>query len=353
MAPATSHHPLIASTDSWQVRSVLLLWLALLLTVPFSLSAFSDETVSPQLYNVDHVAAKRLLTPALAPLAERVAMLTLPLLHRPGKEGAYAALVLARVYSRPDAVAALPALFDWASAELEEGDRDGEANFAASLLSMLAVLPPGHLYVLKGFMEDSLFPHLRGSRTAASSSLVRKLAVKARGRWWVSRLSRSIKGKAPASVGQAHEGLDAWLDDGLEEALDDLLAGLSDKDTIVRYSSAKYLARIAAFLPNDFAAQLVSATVDLFGGTEDEPVLYTSAGMVLDPGGNPAGSGQGSGTMGFGGSETNRGEARWHGVCLAIAELARRGLVIGDAIASAIPWVLKVRGIPLHLHACA
>jgi hypothetical protein len=270
-------------------------------------------------------------------------MLAVPLLHRPGKEGAYAALVLARVYSRPDAVDALPAFFRWAQAELEEGDRDAEANMVASMLSLLAVLPgmlpPGHLGVIKRFMEDGLLPHLRGSRTAANSSLVRKLAVKARGRWWVSRLTRSAGNKDQTSAGE-DGNLDSWLHEGLEEALDDLLSGLADKDTIVRYSSSKYLARICASLPSDFAEQLVSATIDLFAGTEDEPVLYTAAGNVLDPGGNPGGSGQG--TMGFGGSETNRGEARWHGVCLAIAELARRGLVKGDIVGQAIPWVLRV-----------
>lgn len=264
-------------------------------------------------------------------------MLSLPLLHRPGKEGAYAALVLARVYCRPDAVAALPAFFTWVAGELEEGDKDSEANLVASLLEMLALLPgmlpPGHLHVLKAFTEDRLLPHLRGSRTAAGSSLVRKLAVKARGRWWVSRLTRAT-GK------DAGEGLDEWLADGLEMESDDLLSGLSDKDTIVRYSSAKYLARLAFALPSDFAEQLVSATIDLFAGTEEEPVLYTTAGTVLDPGGNAFG---GAGTMGFGGSETSRGEARWHGTCLAIAELARRGLVRDEAIGVAIPWVLKVR----------
>jgi len=81
------------------------------------------------------------------------------------------------------------------------------------------------------------------------------------------------------------------------------------------------------------------ATVNLFAGTEDEPVVCTDYGIVVDPGGT-ASSG---GTMGFGGSETTRGEARWHGCCLAIAELARRGLVKEEeAIAESVNWVIKV-----------
>ena len=39
-----------------------------------------------------------------------------------------------------------------------------------------------------------------------------------------------------------------------------------------------------------------------------------------------------------------RGESRWHGVCLAVAEMARRGLVRGELVAEAVTWVLKVCG---------
>jgi hypothetical protein len=81
----------------------------------------------------------------------------------------------------------------------------------------------------------------------------------------------------------------------------------------------------------------VLATIALFEGTEDEPVVETPHGTILDPGGSAPG-----GTMGFGGGETNRGEARWHGVCLALAEMARRGLVRDQAVGGAVQWVLKV-----------
>lgn len=109
------------------------------------------------------------------------------------------------------------------------------------------------------------------------------------------------------------------------------------QDTIVRYSSAKYLARLTAILPTDYADQIVPATIALFQGTEDEPVVETPHGTILDPGGSNSG-----GTMGFGGGETTKGEARWHGVCLALAEMARRGLVKDDAVGEAVKWVLKV-----------
>jgi hypothetical protein len=141
----------------------------LLLTVPFSLSALSaPDTPSPIAYDIDLPATSLLFSQSTAPLAQRVTLLALPLLHRSGKEGAYAALVLARIFSRTDAVHGLQGFLDWAGAELDEGDREGEANFVASLLELLALLPSmlpaGHLETLDRFMEDKLVPHLRGGR---------------------------------------------------------------------------------------------------------------------------------------------------------------------------------------------
>ncbi|KAK4685879.1 tubulin-specific chaperone D, partial [Tremellales sp. Uapishka_1] len=328
--PPTPHHPLISAPSQWELRAVLLLWLALLLTVPFNLSALSPSTPSPAAFGMDLPSLEKLFPIATSELAERVTLLSIPLLSRPGKEGSYAALVLARLFAREDAVQGLPGFLAWSGQEIMEGEREGESNLVASILMFLSLLPPligaNHLTILHDFSEAVLLPHLRGSRTAASSGLIRKLAIKARGRWWLARIGKGWSNDE-----------DAELPNGLEEELDDLMGGLGDKDTIVRYSCAKYLARIAALLPSSFSDQIVHATIDLFSGTENDPVIETSFGTIVDPGGS-AFSG---GTMGFGGLETTRGEARWHGVCLALAEIARRGLLFGDAIAESVKWVLE------------
>lgn len=324
----TLHHPLISTDDAWELRSVLLLWLALLLTVPFSLVALSSDADAVPT-GLDVVTHDRLFATPTSHLAVRVILLALPLLHRPGREGEYAALVLARLFARDDAVQGLPGFLDWAAGELREGEREREASFVTSLFSFHAVLPsmidPKHLDILTEFFDRELLPHLAGGATAASSGLIRKLAIKARGRWWLARLGRGLR-DAPGD-----------LPDGIEEVLDDLMTGLSDKDTIVRYSAAKYLARIAALLPADLADEIVNATIGLFAGTEDEPVVETAFGTVVDPGGSAGGGG----AMGLGGLEATRGEGRWHGVCLAVAEMARRGLLSPEAVADVVPWVIK------------
>lgn len=326
------HHPKISGLRAWEPRAVIILWLTLLLTIPFPLSSLGQSAHQPTyLTGLDSVSRERLFPetkPTLALLAQQIILLAIPLLRLSGNEGSYAALLLARLFSRSDAVDHLEAFLNWAGKELEEGDRDRESNFVANLLHLLANAPPiiprQYLEILRTFMDDQLLPHLRGSWTAKGSGLIRKMAIKARGRWWVTQLGKGLgEGEEPP--------------DGLEEALDDLMTGLSDKDTIVRYSSAKYLARLTALLPPSFAQQIVRSTIGAFKGSGDEPMILTSFGTVLDPGGST----YVGGTMGFGGAESIKGEARWHGVCLALAELARRGLLTDEDIEVAVPWVLK------------
>lgn len=190
-ATPTPQHPLLANEDAWEIRAVLLLWLALLLTVPFDLAALSSDATPSSPY-VDARAQDRLFASPAPSLTRQTVLLAIPLLYRPGKEGAYAAFVLARLYSREDAASGLAGFLDWAGEEIREGEREGEANLIASLLEFLAIIPtlikPERLGALENFTDDHLLPHLRGSRTAATSGLIRKLASKAKGRWWAAKL---------------------------------------------------------------------------------------------------------------------------------------------------------------------
>lgn len=188
---STAHHPLLTGDEAWEIRAVLLLWLALLLTVPFDLAALSDTRESSSPY-IDLPAQRFLFAAPTSGLARQVILLTIPLLYRPGKEGAHAAFVLARLYSREDAADGLAGFFAWAEAELKEGEREGEANLVASIFQLLTILPTlmkaERLDALRAFRDEVLLSHLHGSRTAAASGLIRKLAFKATGRWWLAKL---------------------------------------------------------------------------------------------------------------------------------------------------------------------
>ncbi|GAA5998859.1 uncharacterized protein JCM10292_005751 [Rhodotorula paludigena] len=78
----------------------------------------------------------------------------------------------------------------------------------------------------------------------------------------------------------------------------ELIKGLLHPDTISRYSAAKYLPRLSLVLPPNFAAQVVEAVLSTF-----EEVLAPAE------------------------REGGTGEGKAQGACLAIGEMARRGLL--------------------------
>lgn len=90
-------------------------------------------------------------------------------------------------------------------------------------------------------------------------------------------------------------------DDGwevVEEITQQLLDGLRDKDTVVRWSAAKGVGRVTMRLPSDMGDQVVESVLELFSPTE--------------------------------------GDGAWHGGCLALAELARRGLLLPARLPSVV-----------------
>ncbi|NXA41757.1 TBCD protein, partial [Eudromia elegans] len=89
----------------------------------------------------------------------------------------------------------------------------------------------------------------------------------------------------------------------IENVVEQLLVGLKDKDTIVRWSAAKGIGRITGRLPKELADDVVGSLLDCFSFQETDNA--------------------------------------WHGGCLALAELGRRGLLLPSRIADVIPVILK------------
>ena len=88
------------------------------------------------------------------------------------------------------------------------------------------------------------------------------------------------------------------------------------QDTIVRWSAAKGTARIASRLPSSFADQVLDTIIKLFS------IHSLAAANIYDL---PA-----------------IAESTWHGACLALAEMARRGLVSEDKLVEVMGWLSKV-----------
>uniref|UniRef100_A0A8C9LU74 Tubulin-specific chaperone D n=1 Tax=Piliocolobus tephrosceles TaxID=591936 RepID=A0A8C9LU74_9PRIM len=91
--------------------------------------------------------------------------------------------------------------------------------------------------------------------------------------------------------------------EGVESVIEQLLVGLKDKDTVVRWSAAKGIGRMAGRLPKALADDVVGSVLDCFSFQETDKA--------------------------------------WHGGCLALAELGRRGLLLPSRLVDVVAVILK------------
>ncbi|GAB4861905.1 hypothetical protein Ancab_037161 [Ancistrocladus abbreviatus] len=89
----------------------------------------------------------------------------------------------------------------------------------------------------------------------------------------------------------------------IEEIIEVLLTGLKDTDTVVRWSAAKGIGRVTSRLTYSLSDEVLSSVLELFSPRE--------------------------------------GDGSWHGGCLALAELARRGLLLPISLPKVVPVVAK------------
>jgi hypothetical protein len=98
----------------------------------------------------------------------------------------------------------------------------------------------------------------------------------------------------------------------LEEIIEMLLSGLRDTDTVVRWSAAKGIGRVTSRLTSVLSDEVLSSVLELFSPGE--------------------------------------GDGSWHGGCLALAELARRGLLLPRSFPLVVPVIVKVVLYFMHMN---
>eukprot|EP00750_Incisomonas_marina_P008311 INCI15429.2.p1 GENE.INCI15429.2~~INCI15429.2.p1 ORF type:complete len:1175 (+),score=212.74 INCI15429.2:182-3706(+) len=322
--------------DRWPTRYSLLLWLSILARVPFDLTT------------IDSSAG----TGSEDSLATSIIALCRSYLSDSGLAMKGASVCLAQLLTRPDMESRhIGEFFEWANEILEQGATGGSDTFQVTgvLLSLVEMFKHGNRSQLLEHVDiifDSTLDLV--DTVGASSSLLRKLLMKLTQRiglqflppkiptWRYQRGHRSLlvnlqkqqegaqqaqeQDAAGGVVAQAQsEGDASSRPDGtaevdvaaeeveiaaeIEDVIDLLLCGLRDSDTIVRWSAAKGLGRITLRLPTKVLADVVVGSIlELF--TDGE------------------------------------GDSAWHGGCLALAELARRGLLLPARLGDVIPKVL-------------
>ncbi|KAJ3170509.1 hypothetical protein HDU87_008744 [Geranomyces variabilis] len=322
-----------ASSDSqlWEGRYVLLLWLSLLSMVPFDLKTVDSGTETGG-----------------DPLVDRIMALAKHYLSSVSKEYEGAALLLMRLATRKDAaVTHLPDLVSWAAQEAISSVANGDVFRQRGFLLALSTICKGARRELLLPVIDKVLPccALVDEPLVQHNALLRKLLVKLAQRaglvylkpraakWRYDRgnrsLERNLAGTATVSLTPAQGSnhiADSCADDDDEEDFDVpeeldsvveiLLNGLRDRDTIIRWSAAKGIGRIVNRLPHNLGQDIVLSIVALL----EEDVLVAPDGKGHDL--------------------SQVSDSTWHGSCLALAELARRGLLLPDRLGDVVPWIL-------------
>eukprot|EP00117_Sycon_ciliatum_P048340 scpid20183/ scgid34426/ Tubulin-specific chaperone D; Beta-tubulin cofactor D; SSD-1; Tubulin-folding cofactor D len=321
--------------ETWETRYVLLLWLTIISLVPFDMKLF-DGGQSGASDSADSAAAGggRQL-----PIMERILDVAKRYLSVTDTSRDAASLLIAKFISRPDVRPLhLASTVAWlhtsivASSGRGVGHGYAGTSVAGALSTLSALFKHGRREDLLEYSE-STYHSVTGSQLLNSSNtLLRKLAVKLVQRvglillptrvcaWRYQRGSRSLllnlgqdngggggDGVEAAASSSAQAGQDEEdefdVPEVIESILETIWTSLCDKDTVVRWSAAKGVGRIAARLPKSFGDEVVAFLLSLFSPTSTH--------------------------------------AAWHGGCLALAELGRRGLLEPGRLAEVVPVVVS------------
>jgi hypothetical protein len=312
--------------ETWETRYVLLLWLSMLCLIPFDMSTVDSSS------------------PSSSGLVPTVISLCKDYLGDAALTRDAASVCLGQLLTRPDVrLPHLPDFVLWGTDLLQQGGEGTAESLAGAfrttgvLSTLAAVFKRGDRDVLGSVAGSLLEPLVAISEQDTRHTLQRKLVVKLFQRigltflpprvqsWRYERGKRSLLENLAISAvpgasraGQEEEKVrsfeqkkqeeeeDVDVPEELEEVIEQLLRGLRDRDTVVRWSAAKGIGRITGRLPADMADDVVSSVMELCSAAESD--------------------------------------SGWHGACLALAELARRGLLLPERLPSAVPIVVRALG---------
>lgn len=335
-----------AEAQTWESLHTLLSWLGIISLVPFDLNTIDSSLAD---INDETTLVRSILATSVSHLADY------------GTTRDTAAACLASLLSRPDLeMSELEGFVNW-SARVVYMFRTGkswkeklDSNNSTALVPLLLPLPVGtpSIFLVMGVLQtlsaifktghrSNLLQKLRGidllweqsilvaeGGTVGGSIIVRKLLVKLFARigcahlppriapWRYQRGKRSLVenlrgGKGGSSsledVSNTKAGLAECDDlfeipDQVEDAMDQLLRSLTDPATIVRWSAAKGIGRLTERLPGICADDVLDAILLICSDPERDK--------------------------------------SWHGACLALAELARRGLLLPTRLGEVVPIVV-------------
>lgn len=312
-----------SNSETWETKYMLFLWLSIVAMIPFDMSRLDSHV------NVEGRNEKK-------PTMDRILDVGKDYLDVVDKSRDAAAYMLSRFLTRPDVKRErLSQFIEWSMMRLERADlqtAEGVQSFSGTLMVLASLFKSGKREDLLDYVVSILDRLRKLSLQEHNNTLLRKLSIKAVQRlgltflkarvaaWRYQRGSRSITDNLTAStnknvvvnnddkdaktVDQKTENDDDYeVPEEIEEVIEMLLAGLRDKDTVVRWSAAKGIGRVTGRLPLALADEVVGSIMELFTVTQTD--------------------------------------AAWHGGCLALAELGRRGLLLPNRLEDVVPVIIQ------------
>lgn len=317
----------LTDQETWETRYMLILWLSMICLIPFDMVRFDAREEGGTLKK--------------EPMIERILNIgKLYLVTSSDNCQEAASILLSKFITRPDVLKKhLISFIDWCLININKSDTGtmgGITMIKGCLSAMALIFKQGKRADLLQICSPVL-DFVQSSNILDVKNLVlRKLVVKLTQRigmtllkprlaaWRYQRGNRSLDlalKQSNASEVNAQSAEDEEEGEGydipeeVENILEIVLNSLKDKDTVVRWSAAKGVGRITGRLPKELADEVVQSVLENFSIMESD--------------------------------------SAWHGGCLALAELGRRGLLLPERLKDVVPILLKALTYDERRGACS
>ncbi|XP_071029640.1 tubulin-specific chaperone D-like [Oncorhynchus clarkii lewisi] len=304
--------------ETWETRYMLLLWLSMTCLIPFDLSRLDGHLTSDP-------------SQTREPIMDRILAIAKSYLMVTDKSRDAASVLVSKFVTRPDVkLKRLGDFLDWSLTTISQASDQtmgGTVILDGALQSLAQLFKHGKRDDFLQYAPVVLQCLDQCQVAESSQATLRKLGVKLVQRlgltflkprlakWRYQRGSRSlaanlslsqsgstVQAVSPDMETQSQEE-DYDIPEEVENVIEQLLGGLKDKETIVRWSAAKGIGRVTGRLPRELADEVVGSVLDCFSFQETDNA--------------------------------------WHGGCLALAELGRRGLLVPSRLPDVVPLILK------------
>ncbi|XP_054834782.1 tubulin-specific chaperone D [Eublepharis macularius] len=304
--------------ETWETRYMLLLWLSVTCLIPFDLTRLDGNLSSLE-------GCTRV------PIMDRILTAAKSYLVVSDKARDAAAVLISKFITRPDVKQKRMADFlDWTLSTLSKSSFqtiEGTIIMDGMLQALAQLFKHGKREDCLPYASTVLECLDNCKLSESNQTLLRKLGVKLVQRlgltflkpkvakWRYQRGFRSLAAnlqfsvedsvaqKTTTATEQDDEEEEYDISGEVENVVEQLLIGLKDKDTVVRWSAAKGIGRLTGRLPKELADDVVGSVLDCFSFQETDNA--------------------------------------WHGGCLALAELGRRGLLLPSRLSDVVPVILK------------